>query len=106
MKHGMEADPTMPGTVDESTGSVVTVSTAQVESRHPPSSYPIFASALSAALRARPGSGAESAALAFARRMAHEIYLEDCRAALARRDQWLALLALPVSGTGSREEGA
>jgi hypothetical protein len=106
MKHGCTADPTMPGTVDESTGPVITASTAPVESHHPPSSYPIFASAVVAALRARPGSGAESAARAFARRMAHEIYLEDCRAALFRRDKWLALLVAQMSGTTSEREGA
>ena len=32
MKHGCTADPTMPGTVDESTGSVITASTAPVYS--------------------------------------------------------------------------
>jgi hypothetical protein len=37
MKHGCTADPTMPGTVDESTGPVITASSAPVESHHPPS---------------------------------------------------------------------
>lgn len=32
MKHGCTADPTMPGTVDESTGPVITASTALVDS--------------------------------------------------------------------------
>ncbi len=35
MKHGCMADPTMPGTADESTGPLVTASTALVDSEHP-----------------------------------------------------------------------
>jgi len=35
MKHGCTADPTMPGTVDESTGPLITASTAPVGSDRP-----------------------------------------------------------------------
>jgi len=73
---------------------------------HPTPNYQIFGGALIAAFSAKPGSGTESAARAFACRMAHEIYLEDCRAALTRRDKWLALLVVQVSGTTSEREGA
>lgn len=74
--------------------------------RQRPTSYQIFASALVAALGAKPGSGAEAASRTFARRMAHEIYLEDCRAAVVRRNKWLALLGAQASGSTSEREGS
>jgi hypothetical protein len=65
--------------------------------------YQVFASAVTAAICAKPGTGTEAAALSFARRMAHEVYLEDCRSAAAVREKWLALLAIPVSGIKTDE---
>jgi hypothetical protein len=80
--------------------------TAPVDSMRVASTFQIFGDALGAMLRAQNGSAAEIAARHFARRLANEIYLEDCRAARSRRDKWLSIIDGQVRGTSSRREGS
>jgi hypothetical protein len=56
-----------------------------------------FTHAVLAQLAAEPGTGAHTAARWAARRLAQEVYLEDCRAAKERRDKWLAILDADVT---------